>query len=438
MQTMKSSKQLGCAGYPGRRDFLRVGVLSGIGLTLGDSLRLQAVHAEEGAPAPKAESAILIYLPGGMSHVDTFDPKPYSPIEYRGDLGTIKTKTGEHFGSHLPKLAGIADKLAIIRSMSHGEAAHERGRHNMLTGYRPSPALIYPSVGSVIAHEFGTRNNLPPYVAIPNGGDEFMGTGYLSSAYGPFSVGGEPANKNFKVRDLNLPGSVDEVRMDRRKTLLQSVDSHFAELEESDSLAAMDSYYEKAYSLISSQSARESFDISAEPDDIRDEYGRHEMGQRLLLARRLVEGGARFVTVLTGSWDHHANIKGGMEKNLPPLDQGVAALITDLERRGLLESTLVILATEFGRTVKINKDAGRDHWPKAFSIMMAGGGIQGGIIHGETDAYGSEPVRDRVGPADYAATVFTQLGIDPEKKLMSPGNRPIDIVRHGSVIETLV
>ncbi|MCA9427490.1 MAG: DUF1501 domain-containing protein [Candidatus Omnitrophica bacterium] len=435
---MKTSKPLGCKGFPDRRDFLRVGVLSGIGLTLGDALRLQAAHAEEGSPGPKAESAILIFLSGGMSHVDTFDPKPYSPIEYRGDLGTVKTSTGDVFGSQLPKLAGIADKISVIRSMSHGEAAHERGRHNMLTGYRPSPAIIYPSVGSVVAHELGTRNDIPPYVSIPSSGDEYMGTGYLSSAYGPFSVGGEPSNQNFEVRDLNLPGSVDEGRMERRKSLLHSVDSHFAELEKSDSLAAMDSYYEKAYSLISSQSAREAFHIAAEPDEIRDEYGRHEMGQRLLLARRLVEGGARFVTVLSGSWDHHINIKKGMETNLPPLDQAVSTLINDLERRGLLKTTLVILATEFGRTVKINRDAGRDHWPKAFSIMMAGGGVQGGIIHGATDAYGSEPVRDPVGPEDYAATVFTLLGINPEKKLMSPGNRPIDIVRYGSVIEPLV
>ncbi|MCA9449681.1 MAG: DUF1501 domain-containing protein, partial [Candidatus Omnitrophica bacterium] len=414
---MKTSKPLGCKGFPDRRDFLRVGVLSGIGLTLGDALRLQAAHAEEGSPGPKAESAILIFLSGGMSHVDTFDPKPYSPIEYRGDLGTVKTSTGDVFGSQLPKLAGIADKISVIRSMNHGEAAHERGRHNMLTGYRPSPAIIYPSVGSVVAHELGTRNDIPPYVSIPSSGDEYMGTGYLSSAYGPFSVGGEPSNQNFEVRDLNLPGSVDEGRMERRKTLLHSVDSHFSELEQSDSLAAMDSYYEKAYSLISSQSAREAFHIAAEPDEIRDEYGRHEMGQRLLLARRLVEGGARFVTVLSGSWDHHINIKKGMETNLPPLDQAVSTLINDLERRGLLKTTLVILATEFGRTVKINRDAGRDHWPKAFSIMMAGGGVQGGIIHGATDAYGSEPVRDPVGPEDYAATVFTLLGINPEKKL---------------------
>ena len=435
---MKNSKQAGCEGYPGRRDFLRVGVLSGIGLTLGDALRLQAAHAVEGAPSPKAQSAIFIFLSGGMSHVDTFDPKPFSPIEYRGDLGTTKTKTGEYFGSHLSKLASIADKLSVIRSMSHGEAAHERGRHNMLTGYRPSPAIIYPSLGSVVAHELGTRNNLPPYITIPSSGNEYMGTGYLSSAYGPFSVGGEPSKKNFKVRDLNLPENVDETRMSQRKSLLQVVDAHFAKLEKSDSLAAMDSYYEKAYSLISSKSAREAFDISGEPDEIRDEYGRHDMGQRLLLARRLVEAGARFVSVLSGSWDHHVNIKKGMENNLPPLDQGVAALITDLDRRGLLETTLVVLATEFGRTVKINKDAGRDHWPKAFSVMMAGGGVRRGMIHGETDAYGSEPVRDKVGPEDYAATIFTQLGIDPKKKLISPGNRPIDIVRNGSVIETLV
>lgn len=435
---MKFNAPCSCKGFPNRRDFLRVGVLSGIGLTLGDALRLQAARAEGGAGSPKAESAILVFLPGGMSHVDTFDPKPYSPIEYRGDLGTVQTNTGEVFGSLIPRMAGIADKLAVIRSMSHGEAAHERGKHNLLTGYRPSPALTYPSMGSVVAHELGTRNDVPPYVAIPNVADEFMGTGYLSSAYGPFSVGGEPVSDGFRVRDLNLPGSVDGSRMDRRKDLLSSVDRHFSELEKSDSLAAMDSYYQKAYALISSQSAREAFQIAAEPDPIREEYGRNAVGQRLLLARRLVEGGARFVTVFAGDWDHHLNIKPALQNHLPPLDQGVAALLTDLDRRGMLDKTLVILATEFGRTVKINKDGGRDHWPKAFSIVLAGGGIQGGVIHGETDAFGSEPVRDEVGPEDYAATIFTQLGIDIEKKLMSPGDRPIDIVREGSIIETLV
>lgn len=433
----KATKQT-CAG-PSRRDFLKVGVLGGLGLTLGDYFGMQDAGASNIlSENPKAKSAIFIFMSGGMSHIDTFDPKPYAPIEYRGEMGTVKTSTGDLLSGKLINLAGIAGDFSIIRSMTHGEAAHERGTHNMLTGFRPSPALMYPSFGSVVAHEYGPRKDLPPYISIPNAGNPYMGTGYLSSAYGAFSVGGEPSDKNFKVRDLNLPGGITPERMEGRKSLLASVDNHFASLEKSDALEAMNSYYQRAYSLISSQSAREAFDIDAEPAEMRDRYGRHGFGQRLLLSRRLVEAGARFVTVTDDGWDNHTNIKNAMDSRLPQVDQGLAALITDLKERGLLEETLIILSTEFGRTAKLNKDGGRDHWPKAFSVMMAGGGLQGGIIHGSTDPRGAEPADAPVGPADVAATLFTQLGIKPEGTIMSAGDRPIDIVRHGAVIPTLV
>jgi uncharacterized protein (DUF1501 family) len=266
----------------------------------------------------------------------------------------------------------------------------------------------------------------------------YYGTGYLSSAYGAFSVGGEPAANGFKVRDLNLPEGVTPERMEKRKSLLASVDSHFNALEKSDALEAMNSYYQRAYSLISSQDAREAFNIDAEPAEVRDEYGRHAFGQRLLLARRLVEGGARFITVSDGGWDMHIGIKKAMEGQFPSIDQGLATLIRDLDRRGLLQSTMVILATEFGRTAKLNKDGGRDHWPKAFSVALAGGGIKGGIIHGATNAQGTEPTDDLVTPNDLGATIYTQLGIDPNERLMSAGNRPIDIIRGGSVIQNIV
>lgn len=425
-----------CTG-PSRRAFLKVGVLGGLGLTLGDYFQLQAQEAAAGI-APKAQSAIFIFLSGGMTHIDTFDPKPYAPIEYRGELGSVTTNTGEQFGGLLPRLATVADKMAVIRSMTHGEAAHERGQHNMLTGYRPSPALQYPSFGSVISHKLGTRNDIPPYISIPMADNPYYGTGYLSSAYGAFSVGGEPANNGFSVRDLNLPEGVTPERMERRKSLLASVDSHFNALEKSDALEAMNSYYQRAYSLISSQNAREAFNIAAEPDAVRDEYGRHAFGQRLLLARRLVEGGARFVTVTDGGWDMHIGIKKAMENQFPPIDQGLTTLIADLDRRGLLQSTMVILATEFGRTAKLNKDGGRDHWPKAFSVALAGGGIKGGVIHGATNAQGTEPTDNPVGPGDLGATIYSQLGINPTERLMSAGNRPIDIIRDGHVIQTLV
>jgi hypothetical protein len=424
-----------------RREFLRVGVLSGLGLTLGDYFSMQALAAAEGAataPAAKADSVIFLFMAGGMSHIETFDPKPYAPLEYRGEIGSVATNTGDAFGGLFKNLAQVADKMTIIRSLTHGEAAHERGTHNMLTGYRPSPAIQYPSMGSVVSHEYGPRRDLPAYITIPNASDPFLNAGYLSSAYGPFSVGGEPQDAAFQVRDLNLPGGVDADRMERRKSLLATVDHHFSTLEAGDVLSAMDSYYQRAYSLISSQSAREAFNVAAEPEAIRNEYGRTLFGQRLLLARRLVEAGARFVSVIDGGWDHHIKIRDAMRGQLPAVDQGLATLVRDLDRRGLLQRTLIVMVTEFGRTVKINNDGGRDHWPKAFSVALAGGGMKGGAIWGQTDARGAEPSRDPVSPEDLASTIFTLLGIDPTRKLMSPGDRPIDISRGGSVLYDLL
>ncbi len=427
-----------CPGPPNRREFLKVGLLSGLGLTLGDFFKMQAMAGTPAAGTAAAESVIFIYMSGGMSHMDTFDPKPYAPIEYRGELGVANTNTGDVISGLMPQLAASADKMAIIRSMTHGEAAHERGAHNMLTGYRPSPAIVYPSMGSVVSHEYGPRNDLPAYIAIPGVGDPFMGTGYLSAAYGAFSVGGEPQADGFQVRDLNLAPGVDPARMENRKNLLAAVDSHFRELEKGDALDAMDSYYQRAYALISSQSAREAFNVAAEPAEVRDRYGRSYFGQRLLLARRLVEAGARFITVVDGGWDHHVNIRDAMRNQLPSIDQGLATLINDLNERGLLQKTLIVMCSEFGRTSRLNKDGGRDHWPKAFSALLAGGGIKGGTIHGRTDARGAEPTHDPVAPEDLAATIFTQLGIEPERKLMSPGNRPIDIVRNGKAVRNVI
>ena len=250
-----------CFGNPlSRRDLLTVGAFGG--LTLADFLRMRNVRGEQKhydfIPA-KAESVIHVFLPGGMAHQESFDPKPYSPLEYRGEIGTIKTNTGEVVSATIPKLAKCADKFTIIRSMTHGEAAHQRGTHNMFTGYKPSPALVFPSFGSVISHEYGPRNNLPPYVCIPNQPNEYAGSGYLSSSYGPFAVGSDPAQSNFKVQDLNLPKGVDEERFARRQAALSSVNEHFSAKQSADAVSAMDSFYERAYSLISSPQAREAF-----------------------------------------------------------------------------------------------------------------------------------------------------------------------------------
>jgi hypothetical protein len=426
-----------------RRGFLSVGTVAGLGLSLGEFFRLRSARADA-APGrvPKqatAESVISIFLPGGFAQQETFDPKPLAPVEYRGPLGSIDTVLpGVRFGESLPRTATIADKLAICRSMTHGEAAHERGTHNMFTGYKPSPALQYPSFGSVISHEFGPRKNLPAYICIPNVPNEFAGSGYLSTAYSGFSLGADPADGRFKVRDLDLPDGIDGDRFDKRRRMLDVVNDHFREREKSDALDALDTFYQRAYGLISSAEAQEAFDLKKEPDAIKEEYGRNQAGMRMLLARRLVESGVRFVTLTYGGWDHHDKIEKGIKAQAPAFDQAFATLIRDLDRRGLLASTLVCVTTEFGRTPKINPTAGRDHWPKVFSIVMAGGGIKAGIVHGASNATAAEPEDDPLTVEDWATTVYDRLGIDARKELMAPGARPIEIVDGGKVVEQLI
>ncbi|MBK8091219.1 MAG: DUF1501 domain-containing protein [Verrucomicrobiaceae bacterium] len=424
-----------------RRDFLYVGMAGSLGLTLPDMLRLQAAPVMPDVEKFKAvaDSVIHIYLPGGMAQHESWDPKPFASPEYRGPFTPIKTSLpGEYVGEKFANIAKIMNKLTVIRSMTHGEAAHERGTHNMFTGYRPSPAIKFPSFGSVVSHELGIRNSLPPYVVVPNVSVPEQGTGYMSSAFGPFALGSDPADKGFTVRDLLSPKDIDQKRFDRRRSLLGTVDEHFKNAEKSDAINAMDSFYQSAYNLISSSQAREAFDLSKESDKLRDEYGRNTAGQRFLLARRLVEAGVRMVSVTYGGWDHHSNIKGAFEGQAPNFDQAFARLITDLSDRGMLKKTLVIVSSEFGRTPKINGTNGRDHWPRVFSVAMAGGGVKEGYIHGASDALGSEPDRDAVGPEDLAKTMYRLLSINSEKRIMSDGNRPIDIVNGGRIMTELL
>jgi uncharacterized protein (DUF1501 family) len=426
-----------------RREFLFVGLVGGLGLSLGNylSARAGANAITSGGTQMKAtaQSLIHIFLPGGMSAHESFDPKPDAPIESKGPMGTVKTNLeGEVFSELMKDSARVADKITVCRSMTHGEAAHERGTHNMFTGYRPSPAIQYPSFGSVVSHEYGPRNNMPPYVAIPTIANEYAGSGFLSSAYGPFSLGADPANKGFSVRDLALPNGVDYRRFDKRKDLLSAVDNHFRKLEKSDALAAMDTFYQRAYAMISSKEAREAFNLAAEPDALKEKYGQNSAGQRMLMARRLVEAGVRFVSMTYGGWDHHTGISKAMQGQMPSFDKAFAALINDLEDRKMLDSTLIMVSTEFGRTPKVNKDEGRDHWPKVFSIVLAGGGIKRGNIYGSSDATGAEPDSNPLSVEDMSATIFHCLGINPEKKLLAPGGRPIDIVRGGKVVEDLL
>ncbi len=425
-----------------RRDFLYAGFAGGLGLTLGGLLKHESAQAAQKHYETKegqAKSVIHIFLPGGCAHQETWDPKPYAPIEYRGPLGTVKTNVdGQVFSQNLRRTATIADKLCVIRSMTHGEAAHERGTHNMFTGYRPSPAISFPSYGSVVSHEFGPRKSMPQYVCIPNQPNEYAGSGYLSSMYGPFSLGSDPASGGFKVRDLTLPGGISVERFEKRRSILATVDEHFRKLEKSDNLDAMDAFYQRAYAMISSKHAREAFNVAAEPEAMKNRYGKNQAGMRMLMARRLVEAGVRMVTMTYGGWDMHQRIRDSINRQVPSFDQAFHALITDLDQRGLLKSTLVMVSSEFGRTPKINKDDGRDHWPKVFSVVLAGGGIKGGAFYGTSDATASEPDLNPVTVQDLAQTVYNRMGIVGDKELMAPGDRPMEIVDGGKPISDVL
>jgi len=439
---MKGCKGFFDSGLANRREFLQVGFAGGIGLSLPELLKTQSLGAAKFYESKEgvAKSLIHIYLPGGCAHQETWDPKPYAPSEYRGPYKPINTNVdGLQFSENMKNLAKVADKMTVIRSMTHGEAAHERGTHNMFTGYRPSPAINFPSFGSVISHEFGPRKNLPPYVCVPNQPNEFAGTGYLSSMYGPFALGSDPAaDKGFQVRDLTLPGGVDGARFERRRSMLETVDSHFRNAEKDDSISAMDSFYQRAYGLISSPEARAAFDLTKEDEKMKERYGKNQAGMRMLLSRRLVESGVRLVTMTYGSWDMHDRIKDGIARSVPDFDKALATLLTDLDERGLLDSTLVMVSSEFGRTPKINKTDGRDHWPKVFSTMLAGGGIKRGYVYGSSDSLASEPDENPVDVQSFAKTVYNQLGINADKELIAPGPRPMEIVDGGNVIDDLI
>jgi hypothetical protein len=434
---------------PSRRDFLYAGWLGGLGLTMGQYFQMQATAAEKSAlkAAPRAKAVIHIYLQGGFAHMDSFDPKPDAPIEYRGILDSIETSVpGVRFSSHMQKTAQVADKLTVVRSMTHTEVDHSRGEHSMFTGYRPSPALVYPSMGSVVAHELGPAAATPPYVCIPTQGSQFLGSGYLSNALGPFALGADPARGNFTVRDLKLPKGIDEDRFESRKGWKDLVDNHFRSSEKDDSITTMDSFYQRAYELLGSPEAREAFSLKGETEESKELYGMKPWGQilrpsagaRFLVARRLVEAGVRFVTVTYGAWDTHSYHYRGIETQMPDLDWGFAGLISDLDQRGLLDTTLVLVTSEFGRTPKVNAGGGRDHWPRVFSIVAAGGGIRRGQVFGASDGLAAEVADNALSVEDYATTVYHLLGIDARKDLMSPGNRPQAIVMNGKPVQGLL
>ena len=428
---------LNCDGMP-RRDFLRVGALAGIGLGLKEYLALAEGGAVRGQA--KAKAAIFVRLGGGPSHLDTFDLKPDAPDTHRGEFQEIATRVpGIRICEHLPKLAQCADQYVILRGVSHNLAAHELGLIYLGTGNRPQPALQYPSYGSVVAKELGAPPDLPPFVAIPNEGAD--PTGYLGVEYGPFQTGATPlAGKPMEIRGLSLKNGVTLADVDRRQNMLQRYDQAFGDFAQKDKLlAGMDRFSQRAYAMMRSEKTREAFDLGKESAGITGHFGNDPFSQSCLLATRLIEAGVRFVTVNLGGWDTHTdNFTALKNRLLPAFDAGLSGLLRALQAKGLLASTTVFVTGEFGRTPTINARAGRDHWPRAMCCLLAGGGIQGGRVIGESDAKGEGPKGEPITPDDVAATFYQSLGIDPRKEYQTPTGRPVMIVRHGAPLKEVL
>ena len=421
-----------------RRDLLKVGALSLGGLTLPHYLAL----AGNGKIASgRADRAIFIELPGGPSHLDTFDLKPNAPSEYRGAFNPIKTNVpGIEISEHLPRLSKVADKFCILRGVSHTLAAHRLGREYVNTGTKPIPALEYPSYGAVVSKERPVEPEIPNVVAVPRAS---QGPGFLGIRYAALETNSTPTpNTAFSVRGISLPEEIGVHEVNRRQQLLQKLDRRFADLQNSDQLLeGLDQFSSQAHSRITSSRARQAFDISQEPESFAQQFGDESFGQSCLLALRLVESGVRLVSVQLGGWDtHQDNFSKLKNTNLPKLDVGLSGLLSGLDQRGLLESTAVFVTGEFGRTPKINQrsaEGGRDHYPRCMFMLMAGGGIRGGQVIGESDETASGPKHEAITPDDVAASFYHNLGIDPSTEFNSSTGRPITLVRDGSIIQQL-
>lgn len=422
---------------------LRLGGLSALGLGLPEFFRRQTAAVER--TVPRAKSCILLWLDGGPSHLETFDLKPDAPAEVRGPFQPIETKVpGIQISELLPLTAQICDKLAIVRSVTSPLGEHGLANRYLLTGYKPSPALEYPSFGSVTARLQTKQSVLPPYVAIPE--VRYAGAGFLGAEHEPFVTGGDPSKADFRVRDLDFFPGIDASRLRRRREYLAEFDGVQAAVEAGQN--PVDSEFERAYRLVTSPDAKRAFDLTAETANMRSRYGPRTFGQSCLLARRLVERNVPFVTVQYTGWDTHEGLVLRLRDGysgakvgvglVPTFDLAFSALVGDLAERGLLDETLVIAMGEFGRTPKLNSRGGRDHWPRVFSVVLAGGGIRGGQVIGSSDRVGESPHEKPVTPADLAHTIYTLLGVDPQQELHTRDGRPVQLNQGGSMIRELV
>lgn len=433
-----------CEGVT-RRDCLRLGLG---GLVAGGFVGALRARAASTTRLPRqADSCILIWMDGGPTHYETFDPKPEAPLEIRGEFQPIPTKlAGVQFSQLMPRLASLADQLAIVRSIRHNQGNHGAGNHYMMTGAPPRIPVgcgafvsFHPSMGSVAAHQRGAPGGLPAYFSIPqmsrSGGPNFLG-----AKYAPFVVADNPNSSDFRVRDVALPRGLADVRFEGRRELRGLIDrmQRFEDKAAGDPVPALDEFYDQGYRLITSPEAQRAFDIHSESEKTRDAYGRDSFGQRALLARRLVEAGVPFVTLYHGGWDHHRDIFNSLKSKLPPFEATLAALLQDLQQRGMLERTLVVALGEFGRTPKVNSRGGRDHWSNAMSVMLAGGGTPAGQVIGATDRQGYSAVERVLSPENFVSTVYTKLGINPNKILYTPEGRPVHLVSDATPIDELL
>jgi hypothetical protein len=427
-----------------RRDVLRIGSMAALGLSLPRLLELRA-RASAGE-TDREVSCILIWLQGGISHIDSFDPKPQAPEEIRGEFGVISTNVpGIQICDPLPQLAQHQDKYSILRSLNPRNGSHGVADAYMMSGHPFNQSVVYPAYGAVVAKEEGDRNAMPPYVQLGGSIDPRFGggvAGFLGDQYNPFVLPGDASRPNFTVRDVVLPGGVDRGRFQRRMKVLQAVDTWQRQMEDDSGptpLQAADTFYQKAYNLVTAPHAKKAFDIHSEDPRLRDRYGRNSLGQGCLLARRLIEAGVRFVTVTDGGWDTHQNNFTSLKNRLlPRLDSALSGLLDDLSTRGQLDSTLVLVLSDFGRTPKVNPSAGRDHWSTVSIALLAGGGLRPGVAVGRTNALAEQPTEAPYYTEDVAATLYHCLGIPLDTTHQTPDGRPIQINYDGRLIRELV
>jgi Protein of unknown function (DUF1501) len=431
-----------------RRSVLKAGAFGAVSTALPTALQ---GRAKELPRAPRAKSVLLVFAQGGISHHDSFDPKPAAPAEVRGEFGSIATSiSGVHFSDQIPRLARGADRFALIRSICHRETDHGVGSYFVLRGYaQPDPSFdrpenqlrAHPNIGSQVARLIGGASRLPPYVVVP--GLSYLATvnyytaGWMGRSYDPFLLKVDPNRKGAASAGLAPLFEIDARMLRDRAALLQALDSRRREFETSVAPQALSVQRNKACELLSSGAAVQAFDLDRETTGSRDAYGRTRLGQSCLLARRLVEAGVPFVCVDDDGWDHHGQVFPALRKQLPALDQAFSTLLEDLDRRGLLSTTLVLLLTEFGRTPVVNKSAGRDHWPRVFSVLVAGAGIGGGQVLGASDRLGGEPADRPITPKDLAATIYSFLGINPSVEYVAAEGRPLRVLDDGQIIREL-